>query len=229
MYGDVGNQTIILTDIPPGSAWLNGRQVFPPENIGAVTAALQSPFNSTGDISMLPPVSTGDLGGTDAFTSSSVREMMENTPAPAIGPDGDNVHINNGGMRLPPGLQQMQVSILVPGGAPMNLPNGTVAAMESNGDVVITLPAGGLSGFPGSGALAVAGGLSVVTITPAGIVSGTDGNGLPMAVEGGIAGNPALRGLLEQIADFLPDEYKRRWGLTGRTAAVESDTKISLR
>ncbi len=229
VYGNVGNYTILLTEIPKGSVWLNGMQVFPPVNIGAVTAALQSDFNSTGDISMMPPVSTADLYSTDDFTTGSVRESMENTPAPAVGPDGTSVHINNGGMRLPAGLPPMQVSMLVPGGAPLNLPNGTVAAMESNGDVVITLPGGGLDGFPGSGALAVAGGLSVVTITPAGIVSGTDGNGLPMAVEGGIAGNPALRGLLEQIADFLPDEYKRRWGLTRRTAAVESDTKISLR
>jgi len=50
-----------------------------------------------------------------------------------------------------------------------------------------------------------------------------------MAVEGGIAGNPALRSLLDQIAEFLPDEYKRRWGLRGRTAAAGADTKISQR
>ena len=56
---------------------------------------------------------------------------------------------------------------------------------------------------------------------------GRDANGLPVAVDGGIAGNAALRGLLDQIADFLPEEYKRRWGVRNRTAGGAAGMKVS--
>jgi len=122
--------------------------------------------------------------------------------------------------------------MLVPGGAPMNLPNGAVAFMAANGDVTITLPTAGLPNSLGGGAtgtatLASAGGLSAVTITPAGIVLGRDANGLPVAIDGGIAGNAELRGLLDQIADFLPEEYRRKWGLRSKSAAGEGKLNVS--
>ena len=234
VYGAVTNQTLIFSKFPKGSAWLNGLQIFPPINNGAITAALQSDLLSTGEISMMPPLSIADLYSTDDFSSASLREMLENAPAPTVGLDAADVHINNGGIKLPagvpltPGLASM---MLVPGGAPMNLPNGTLVVMEANGDVVITLPTapapdvqGGATGTP---TLSAAGGLSAVIITPAGIIVGRDANGLSVGLDGGIAGNAALRGLLDQIADFLPDEYKRRWGVGNRTAGTGAGTKIS--
>ncbi len=229
VWGQVGNDTILLIGNPPGEVYLNGRLIGQ-QPTGVITAAMQTWQNSTGDITMMPPLTPADYYSTDDFTTGSVREFFENAPAAGINLDATNVHVNNGGINLPSGVPALQTAgsmILAPGGAPMNLPNGAVVAMAANGDVIITLPTGGLSGVAGSGALASSGGLSAVTITPAGIVTGRDGNGLPMGVEGGIAGNQELRGLLDQIADFLPEEYRKRWGLRAKAAAAEGSLKVS--
>jgi hypothetical protein len=229
VWGQVGIDTILLLSNPPGQVYLNGRLIGQ-QPTGVISAALQTWQNSTGDISMMPPLTPVDYYSTDDYTTGSVREFFENAPAGGITLDATNVHINNGGINLPAGVPASQPTVgmvLTPGGAPMNLPNGTVVSMSPNGDVTITLPTGGLGGMPGSGALASSGALSAVTITPAGIVTGRDGNGLPMAVEGGIAGNADLRGLLDQIADFLPDEYRKRWGLREKRAAGEGAMKVS--
>jgi hypothetical protein len=209
--------------------FLNGR-LIPDQANGVIVAALHTWQNSTGDVTMMPPLTPADFFSTDDFTTASVREFFENAPAAGLGPDAVAIHVNNGGINLPvgvpstPGAASMMLS---PGGAPMNLPNGTVAEMLANGDVIITLPTGGLSGMPGSGAMASTGGLSAVTITPAGVVTGRDGNGLPMGVEGGIGNNQELRGLLDQIADFLPDEYRKRWGLRAKSASTSGGTSVS--
>ena len=101
-----------------------------------------------------------------------------------------------------------------------NLPNGVVARSAQNGDVTISIPSSGPGAIPG---------LSAVTITPAGIVTGRDMNGMPVAVGNGtVFVNPVLRGLLEQIAPELPEEYRRKWGLRGPVAGVGAGEKVSL-
>jgi hypothetical protein len=50
-----------------------------------------------------------------------------------------------------------------------------------------------------------------------------------VGVEGGIAGNAGLRSLLDQIADFLPEEYRKKWGLRTKSAAAEAFMQISQR
>jgi hypothetical protein len=194
-----------------------------PQFGGVLSAALQPWEGSTGKITMMPPVNTADVYSEDAFGTASPRVFLENAPGSAITLDAFAVNIRDGGIRLPAGVPSTLGARglnLMPGGAPMSLPNGAEAAMTANGDVLITLPTGGLSGIIGSGALASTGGLYAVTITPAGMTTGRDGNGLPMAVDGGIEGNQKLRGLLEQIADFLPQAYRKRWGLRARSAAA---------
>jgi hypothetical protein len=91
--------------------------------------------------------------------------------------------------------------------------------MAQNGDVLIALPAAGQA----------ASGLVAVTITPAGLAMGRDASGMPMPVEGGIAGNAQLKALLDQIADFLPEEYRRKWGLRTRVVDALNGMKISQR
>ncbi|MBK8070479.1 MAG: hypothetical protein IPK34_00020 [Ramlibacter sp.] len=236
IYGAVTSNTINVLGTPPGTVWLNGQKLFPAENLGAVTAALQTHLNSTGEINMLPPLSVPDLQSDKDNLTGAVRELLDNVPAPAAGTDPTGIVIRNGGQRLPAGVPAMIPAFeLQPGGAPMNLPNGTVAAMAANGDVVITLPPGsslfnggvGSGGGAGGTTLASAGGLTAVTITPAGIVTGRDASGFPVSVDGGIAGNPALQSLLDQIADFLPDEYRKKWGLRAKRAGQDNGTKLS--
>jgi hypothetical protein len=227
VWGQVGNDTILLPANPPGGVYLNGRRIGT-QPTGVITAALQTWQSSTGEITMMPPQTPADVYSESIHGSGSPRVILENVPAAVTGPDATSIHINNGGIRLPVGLPPMPSAAsmqLVPGGAPMNLPNGTVAAMTSAGDVIITLPTAGQAGFgSGSGS-----GLSAVTITPAGVVTGRDASGMPVALDGGIAGNASLKSLLEQIADFLPEEYRRKWGLRTRSAAAPEGVQISSR
>lgn len=199
-----------------------------------ITAALQTYLTSTGEISMMPPQSVADGFAEGSFGTANPRVFLENAPAPALGADAGDITVNNGGIKLPDGVSVASSPAgftLQPGGAPMNLPNGSVVAMAANGDVLITLPAGGLggAGVGDASTLASAGGLSAVTITPTGLVIGRDRSGLPVGVDGGIAGNPSLKALLDQIADFLPEEYRKKWGLRTKSAAAESGFKLSQR
>ncbi len=210
VYGAVGDDTITWPNNPRplGTIWLNGRQLDAMPS-GVITRALQSDLNSTGQVLMNDPLSTSDAQIDSTFTTDSLRITSENLPAPLVGEGGSFITINGPGMRLPAGVPvSLGVMQLTPGGAPMNLPNGTVVGMATNGDILITLPAGGMA----------AEGLAAVTITPAGIAVGRDASGMPMPVEGGIAGNAQLKSLLDQIADFLPEEYRRKWGLRTRSA-----------
>ena len=163
--------------------------------------------------------------------SDNLRVFNENAPAPSVGPDAPI--ITGSGMSLPPGVPanlSPAGMVLVPGGTPMNLPSGAVVSMGTSGNVTITLPqsSGSGTGDASNGLLASNGaGLSAVTITPTGIVTGRDASGLPIAVDGGIAGNPALKALLDQIADMLPEEYRKKWGLKSKSASAGDGVKVS--
>ena len=71
--------------------------------------------------------------------------------------------------------------------------------------------------------------MSAVTITPAGLTLGRDTSGMPVGVAGGIEGNAALRALLDQIADMLPEEYRRKWNLRAKASDADQGVKVSQR
>jgi hypothetical protein len=116
------------------------------------------------------------------------------------------------------------VMVLQPGRS-VNLPAGTVIAISENGDVLITLPTTGAGVGVGAGGLA---GLSSITITPTDsgfVATGRVASGAFAGLEGG-TGNAQLKALLDQIADFLPEEYRRKWGLRAKGSDA-SGIKVS--
>jgi hypothetical protein len=180
----------------------------------------------------------------------------ENAPATGVGPSPSMFVIGGPGQLLPSGVsQQPGAGLNVPGvvgvtGAPgqagqagqiagvggsspvmilqpgsgVNLPNGTVVAIAQNGDVLITLP----SSVSGSGSSGFAG-VSSITITPTDTgfeATGRVASGAFTGLEGGVAGNAQLKSLLDQIADFLPEEYRRKWGLRAKGSDA-SGIKVS--
>jgi hypothetical protein len=225
VWGQVGTNTINVIGTPPGSVWLNGQRVGVQPS-GVIAHALQADMNSPGQVVMSNALNRADIQSESSFPTDSVRINLENTSAPGVGQTPGMVNINGSGMNLPSGVSSQlgagsggAAMVLQPGGAPMNLPNGAVASMAANGDVLITLPSGG----------AGLNGLSAVTITPTG--SGFDAvgrtpGGAISGVEGGVEGNAQLKALLDQIADFLPEEYRRKWGLRAK-ASDAAGIKVS--
>jgi hypothetical protein len=219
VWGQVGTNTIYVIGTPPGSVWLNGQRVGVQPS-GVIAHALQADMNSPGQVVMNNALNRADINTEGSFPTDSPRVNLENASSGNVGPTPGVVNINGTGINLPTGVaSNMGVMTLQPGGAPMNLPNGAVVSMAANGDVLVTLPAGtgGLSG------------LSAVTITPTD--SGFDAvgrtvGGAPTGLEGGASGNPQLKALLDQIADFLPEEYRRKWGLRAK-ASDAAGIKVS--
>jgi len=92
--------------------------------------------------------------------------------------------------------------------------------------VLITLPGGSGAGAGGAGGF---GGVSAITITPTDSgfdAIGRTAGGAIAGLEGGVAGNAQLKSLLDQIADFLPEEYRRKWGLRAK-ASDANGIKVS--
>jgi hypothetical protein len=232
VWGQVGTNTINVIGNPPGSVWLNGQRIGVQPS-GVIAHALQADMNSPGSVVMNNALNRADLLNEGAFPTNTPRSGLENLPAPGVGETPGLLNIGGSGINLPAGVSSQVggaasgaggagaggVMVLQPGGAPMNLPNGAVASMAANGDVLITLPSGN-SGL---------GGLSAVTITPtdAGFVAmGRTPGGAVSGLEGGVEGNPQLKALLDQIADFLPEEYRRKWGLRAK-ASDAAGIKVS--
>jgi Repeats of unknown function (DUF5649) len=239
VWGQVGTDTINVIGNPPGSVWLNGRRIGVQPS-GVIAHALQADMNSPGQVVMNNALNRADLQNEGSFPTDSPRVILENAPAAGAGPTPGLINISGPGISLPPGVSPQNaggagglgassgapILTLQPGGAPMNLPNGAVASMAANGDVLITLPSGAGAGGAGGAGL---GGLSAVTITPtdSGFVAmGRTPGGAISGVEGGVEGNAQLKALLDQIADFLPEEYRRKWGLRAK-ASDAAGIKVS--
>ena len=259
VWGQVGNDTIVVIGNPPGSVWLNGRRIGV-EPVGIIANALQSDLNSIGTVALNAPLGRADIQNELTYSTNSPRVTAENSPAPGVGPSPSMFVIGGPGQLLPSGVsQQPGGGLNVPGvvgvtgvpaqtgqagqvgqvgqvggsspimvlqpGSSVNV-NGNMVVMSANGDVLITLSSAVSGAGAGAGGLS---GLSSITITPTDSgfeATGRVASGGFSGLEGGVAGNTQLKALLDQIADFLPEEYRRKWGLRAKGSDA-SGIKVS--